>query len=117
VIDKKIRQTVKKAKCPQCRFQISGSMRRPPMVRTAEVEHLYGLIKEICDTLDIRIYEEHRWSSSDICFVETTKPHIDGLGPIGQAPHDDEEYILRHSLLDRATLLAMLLNTLHQENT
>lgn len=115
IIDEKIRQTVKKAKCPQCRFQVSGSMRRPPMVRTQEVEHLYMLVKDICQKLDIRVGEEHRWSSSEICFVESTKPHIDGLGPVGQAPHDDEEFILRHSLLDRAILLAMLLNTLTQE--
>jgi D-alanine-D-alanine ligase len=115
IIDEKIRQTVKKAKCPYCRFQVSGSMRRPPMVRTQEVGDVYTLIKDICQKLDIRVSEEHRWSSSDICFVESTKPHIDGLGPVGQAPHDDEEFILRHSILDRATLLAMLLHTLTQE--
>jgi len=115
IIDEKIRHTVKKAKCPHCRFQVSGSMRRPPMTRTQEAEHLYMLIKDICQKLDIRANEEHRWSSSDICFIESTKPHIDGLGPVGQAPHDDEEFILRHSLLDRAILLAMLLNTLTQE--
>lgn len=115
MIDEKIRQTVKKTKCPRCRFQISGSMRRPPMMRTKEVEHFYTLIKDICGTLDIRINEEHRWSSSDICFVESTKPQIDGLGPVGEAPHDDEEYVLRHSLLDRATLLALLLDALRQK--
>jgi D-alanine-D-alanine ligase len=115
VIDQKIRQTVKKTKCHKCRFRISGSVRRPPMICTPEVESLYILIKDICRRLDISVSKEHRWSSSDICLVESTKPQIDGLGPIGRAPHDDEEYILRHSLLDRATLLAMLLNTLRQK--
>ena len=87
------------------------------MMRTQEVEHLYMLIKDICGRLDIRVNEEHRWSSSDICFAEATKPQIDGLGPVGEAPHDDEEYVLRHSLLDRATLLAMLLDALRQKKT
>lgn len=115
LIDQKIHQIVKKTKSRKCRYQIGGSVRRPPMIRTQEVEHLYTFIKDICGKLDIRVSEEHRWSSSDICFAESTKPQIDGLGPVGSAPHDDEEYILRHSLLDRATLLAMLLNTLHQK--
>lgn len=115
MIDQKIHQIVKKTKSRKCRFQISGSVRRPPMIRTQEVERLYTLIKDICCSLDIRVSEEHRWSSSDICFVESTKPQIDGLGPVGSAPHDDEEYILRHSLSDRATLLAMLLNMLRQK--
>ncbi len=113
LIDDKIRQIVKRAKDHGCRFQISGSMRRPPMVRTQGVERLYSVIKEICSTLDLRVSEEHRWSSSDICFVESTTAQIDGLGPVGQTPHDDEEYILRHSLLDRAALLALLLKSLH----
>jgi D-alanine-D-alanine ligase len=117
MIAHRIQQTVKKAKCPKCRFQISGGVRRPPMIYTQEVQNLYHLLKDICGKLDVRVVEEHRWSSSDICFAESAERRIDGLGPIGSAPHDDEEYILRHSLLDRAILLAMLLETLHREKT
>ena len=112
ILDQKIQQIVKKTKSRGCRFQVNGSVRRPPMLRTKEVERLYHIIKNMCSKLDIRIHEEHRWSSSDICFAEPDKPRIDGLGPVGSTPHDDEEYILRHSIADRATLLAMLLNTL-----
>ncbi|HIE32116.1 MAG TPA: hypothetical protein EYP67_07050 [Methanosarcinales archaeon] len=35
----------------------------------------------------IGILEEHRWSSSDICAVRQDRARIDGLGPIGDAPH------------------------------
>ena len=52
--------------------------------------------------------EEHRWSSSDISFVDQNIARIDGLGPIGDVPYEHEEYILRHSLLDRAAILALL---------
>jgi len=114
VIDQKMRQLVKKTKCGKSRFQISGNIRRPPMVRIPEVEELYAWIRNTAKNLDIRIVEEHRWSSSDICFVNQGKHMIDGLGPIGDAPHDDEEYILRHSILDRSVLLASLLNDLRQ---
>jgi D-alanine-D-alanine ligase len=115
-IDRKIHQIFKKAKTHKCRFQISGSTRRPPMRRTSKVSRLYENIKEIGERLDIRVCEEHRWSSSDICFADPSIPQIDGLGPVGCAPHDDEEYILRHSLLDRAALLAVLLDALSKES-
>jgi D-alanine-D-alanine ligase len=66
-------------------------------------------LKKIADRIDLRIIEEHRWSSSNICFVDINKPKIDGLGPIG-AKQKEEEYILRHSILDRSLMLALLLN-------
>jgi D-alanine-D-alanine ligase len=113
-LERKIRQVMKKTNHRKIRFQFGGSMRRPPMVRTVDGERLYQKVKKIGKRLDIRILEEHRWNSSNICFVEPAKPKIDGLGPVGDAPEEDEEYILRHSLLDRAALLALLLYELRQ---
>ncbi len=114
-MDKKIREFVRKTRCGKTRFQISGSMRRPPMTRTKYTEMLYDLVRQICSEFDIRILEEHRWTSSDICFVDDTIHKIDGMGPIGDAIHNEEEYILRHSLIDRALVLAQLLNRLKKE--
>ena len=112
LVDQKIRQLVKKTGNGKAHFYIEGGIRRNPMVRTPDIEKLYQVVKTIGKQLDIRILEEHRWSTSDICFADPYKPKIDGLGPIGDAPHDDEEYILRHSLLDRSALLVLLLNNL-----
>ncbi len=114
VLDHKIYQLVKRTKCGKSRFHVSGKIRRPPMPRTSEVADLYIRVRDVSKKLDIRTVEEHRWSSSDICLVSQGKSMIDGLGPIGDAPHDDEEYILRHSILDRSVLLASLLNDLRQ---
>ncbi len=115
IIDKKMRDLVRKTKCGKTRFQISGSMRRPPMTRTKHIETLYNIVKQICSGLDIRVLEEHRWTSSDICFVDDTRHRIDGMGPVGDFIHNEEEYILRHSLVDRALVLAQLLNRLVKE--
>jgi len=115
VIDRKIRELVRKTKCGNTRFQISGSMRRPPMTRTNHTEMLYNIVKQICNELDIRVLEEHRWTSSDICFVDDNIRKIDGIGPVGDVMHNEEEYILRHSLIDRALVLAQLLNRLRKE--
>jgi len=115
IVDQKIRNLVKKAANGRVQFHISGGIRRNPLVRTSKIETLYQVVKKLGKQLDIRILEEHRWSTSDICFVDPRKPMIDGLGPVGETPQDDEEYILRHSLLDRAALLALLLNELCQK--
>jgi D-alanine-D-alanine ligase len=111
-LDKKIHNLVKRMNSRKNQFQIEGGIYRFPMVSNQETKNLYQQIKDIGNRLDIRILEEHRWSSSDICSVSQDRARIDGLGPIGDAPHEHEEYILRHSLLDRSTLLALLLNDL-----
>jgi D-alanine-D-alanine ligase len=109
VLDHKIHQLVKKSKKEKIQVQISGALRRSPMIRTSEIEKVFQILKKIADRIDLRIIEEHRWSSSNICFVDINKPKIDGLGPIG-AKQKEEEYILRHSILDRSLMLALLLN-------
>ena len=53
------------------------------MERTEKVDALWKVIKKIAEELDIRLLEEHRWSSADICFVDKSIPLIDGLGPVG----------------------------------
>jgi D-alanine-D-alanine ligase len=88
-------------------FQLEGGVRRPSMLRSNGVMEMYKTIKRLADRLDIRLREEHRWSSADISFIEYNEFKIDGMGPIGIKPPDKSEYILRHSLLERATLLAM----------
>ena len=109
VYDNKIHQLVKKVRSDKYQVQISGGIRRNPMVKNKEVEKIFQKVKDIANQIDVRILEEHRWSSSNICFVDPDKPKIDGLGPLGDVSKENEEYILGHSLLDRATLLALLL--------
>ena len=88
-------------------FQIDGGAKRNPFVETGKVLEFWSIVKQISNKLDIRLTKEHRWSTSDICFVEGDKNMLDGFGPIGQKEQDSSEYILRHSLLERALLIAM----------
>jgi hypothetical protein len=112
--DGKMHKLVKKTMSDKVQVYISGAMRRPPMVKTEEIEGMYRRAKGIADKIDIRVLEEHRWSSSNTCFVNEHKPRIDGLGPVGGITQEGEEYILRHSLFERAVLLALLLNDLRK---
>jgi D-alanine-D-alanine ligase len=112
--NRKIHELVKKKRSDKVQILLTGAGRRPPMVKNEEIKHMYEKVKTIADKIDVRVLEEHRWSSSNMCFVDIHKPKIDGLGPIGSSSQENEEYILRHSLLDRAVLLALLLNELRK---
>lgn len=108
--DKKIRGLIPSRKyAKSILFQLEGGLRRNPFHETEAVEAFWNRVKPIADKLDIRLTKEHRWSSSDICFVDPEKHALDGFGPVGRKDPEKTEYILRHSLLERALLLAMTL--------
>ena len=114
-IDEKIKQTISRKDHGMLRFQIEGGIRRPSMKNTEQVKSLYHIIKKIGQKLDIRVLEEHRWSSADICFADDDKPMVDGMGPLGNKVKGRDEYILRHSLLERSALLALTLHEIGME--
>jgi len=115
-VDKKINQAIPSRNRELIHFQIEGGIRRPPMERTEKTMLLAKTVIDIARKLDIRLIEEHRWSSADICFADKNVPAVDGLGPLGNKQHGKSEYILRHSLLERAALLAMVLHELGGDN-
>ncbi|MBU2515387.1 ATP-grasp domain-containing protein [bacterium] len=112
-IDQKIRQlSRKKLKNPNIKILIEGGVRRPPFLRTDQVESLWKQMHAMAEQLDIRLLQEHRWSSTNLCYSDATKQIIDGVGPIGGFSGTSGEYILKHSLYERAVLLAMFLDEL-----
>jgi D-alanine-D-alanine ligase len=111
-LDSKIRKLVPKKIRSNIVYQFDGGVRRPSMVRTDQVAAIWKNIKQVAESLDINLREEHRWSSSDICFISEDKYMIDGLGPVGMKPSNSAEFILRHSILERAALLAISLTEL-----
>lgn len=113
-IDRRVKSAVKKVLQKKVMVHIEGGGRRPPMLKTPDGELLWHRVKKIADQLDIRLIEEHRWSSADINFINN-KPSIDGMGPVGTDAVRKEESILRHSVLDRSLLLAMLVYDLTKE--
>jgi D-alanine-D-alanine ligase len=109
-VEQKIRKLIPVRKyADKIHFQIEGGLRRNPFEETQKVIDFYKIVKEIAGKLDVRIMKEHRWSSSDICFVDKNKYILDGFGPVGQKEQDRLEYILRHSLLERALLISITL--------
>ena len=104
---KKIMITQKKSKIYQ--IKIEGGLKRPAMLESEVSNDYYKSIIDIAKQIDVRITDEHRWSSADICHINKDLPIIDGLGPVGEYLPSENERIVRHSLIERALLLALIL--------
>jgi len=113
-IDTKIRKIVTPPKSLKNYIEITleGGMNRKPIENNEKTEDLYGKIKSIAGRIDVRLSREHRWSSSDICHISDDAAKIDGLGPLGEYKVNDNEKILRYSLIDRVLLMAMIMQSL-----
>jgi D-alanine-D-alanine ligase len=104
---KKILTTQKRSKIFQ--VKVEGGVKRPALSVTDKSAKLYHSIGHLAKQIDVRITKEHRWSSADICHIKKDMPIIDGLGPVGEYLPSDNERIIRHSLIERALLLALTL--------
>jgi D-alanine-D-alanine ligase len=112
LIDGKIRKAVPHKYKDIIHFQMEGGERRPAMKFTEKNEIFWQRVQELSNQLDVRLTKEHRWSSADIGVIGGDKYLLDGFGPVGIKEYKKSEYILRHSILERASLLAMTLNEL-----
>ncbi|MCW3785313.1 ATP-grasp domain-containing protein [Plebeiibacterium sediminum] len=104
---KKILTTQKRNKIFQIQFE--GGIKRNAMLESDKTKELYKHISSIAKQIDVRITHEHRWSSADICHIKKDMAKIDGLGPVGEFLPSENERIIRHSLIERALLLALIL--------
>ncbi len=110
-LEKQLKAALPKTLRSYLDVRFEAGYERPPMHKDEAVLELYGRLKTLADSLDIRLREEHRWSAADIGFVPDGVPRLDGLGPVGDRPIRGEEFILKHSLLERAALLALAMES------
>lgn len=110
VIAEKIQNIALKNNDPHIKIQLSGGIRRNPTIPNEKSCRLFQTAQQMAQKLDLSLESEYRWSSADICHVYTETGILDGLGPIGGDCRSAQEYILRSSLIERAALLAMIIN-------
>ncbi|MDM5234953.1 M20 family metallopeptidase [Bacillus cereus] len=92
---------------------VSGGVTRPPMERTAENAKLFNLAKICASKLGFHLTEESVGGGSDGSFTSALGiPTLDGLGPVGEGIHAENEHIEIEQLPVRAALIAHLLRKL-----
>ncbi|MDQ7858483.1 MAG: M20 family metallopeptidase [Armatimonadota bacterium] len=98
---------------PGTRAELAGGAERPPFERTAAVEALVALARGEAARLGVELRATATGGGSDGNFVAALGvPVLDGLGAVGGAYHSPEEYLLLHTVPERAALLALLLRRL-----
>jgi D-alanine-D-alanine ligase len=106
-VDREMRETMEKASVPGLRFHLEGGITRPPMRDSEATRELFREIEQIAREINVNVAPTHAWHASEMGFVPEGVPALDGLGPLAGGEPPADEYILRHSLLDRAELLAL----------
>jgi len=102
---------------PRTQLHITGSVYRPPLVKTEETNQLFQLTQEIGRLLGIELEEAMVGGGSDGNFAaETGTPVLDGLGVFGGGAHSPEEFLWIDSLAERTALLYGLISTFIQRD-
>jgi glutamate carboxypeptidase len=95
------------------RFDITGSVERPPLERSPAVVRLYQQAREVATALGKDLGEGAAGGGSDGNFTAALGvPTLDGLGPRGDGAHAAHEHVLVDDLTWRAAFLAGLINSL-----
>lgn len=106
-LDERVRRIADARSVPGVRMSVSSRPGRPALRPTERDRELLGAIQGVANELGRPVAGGERWAAADLCFVNDSAARIDGMGPIGGSARTDDEYILRHSLVERSMLLAL----------
>lgn len=95
---------------PGATVEVIGGIGRPPWQRNAACDRLIGHFQQVATRYGITLGSEDTGGGSDANFTAALGiATIDGLGPVGEHPHTLEERIQKHSVVERAKLVALAL--------
>ena len=87
------------------------------MEHTPSTAQLFQKVAQVAARNQIILSEESRWGASDANLLAAVGlPTIDGLGPVGEMDHSEDERIVKDSLFQRVELLVHLLWDLRDWN-
>lgn len=101
---------------PGTTLDIQGGFGRPPMERTARNQKLWILAKNIGQSMNLELEQATAGGGSDGNTTSLFTATLDGLGTVGDGAHAKHEFIFKEKLVERTTLLAMLLLAKDIEN-
>lgn len=112
-IDRKIREICATPDVEGTSIELSGKMRRPPLILSDASRELLAVVQEAGRELGVEIVDTKSGGGSDGNLTAAVGvATIDGLGPIGGNAHSAEEYLEIDSLVDRTLLLAKFIKKL-----
>ena len=94
---------------PGVTLEITGGMRKPPMVQNERNLALWLAAKEIGTKLDLELEQGISGGGSDGSYTTQHTATLDGLGPVGDGAHSPTERIFLKETLERIALLTGML--------
>jgi glutamate carboxypeptidase len=103
----RIQGVVSRTDLPGCTSSLSIMNERPAWPLTDGTQALAGVIRTVGAALGQSVHPEHRIGTSDSNFFGSAGvPTIDGLGPICEGYHTDEEFVYIPTIPERTSLVA-----------
>jgi D-alanine-D-alanine ligase len=109
MLDKEIRKIARKGLDSKLQIRIKKGVYRPPHVEREVNRGFFEGVQKMAARLETKVASIYRTASSAVSYVPGNVPVLEGLGPAGGDSRSPNEYILRDSLIDRATLLALII--------
>lgn len=104
----KLEQLIQKPVVQGTNCSLSYQTGRPPMPQNYKNQKLFNMVQSQAELLGQALSSEQRSGVSDANIVASRGvPVVDGLGPLGDLDHSEQEYMLIPSLAPRACLLAL----------
>lgn len=94
---------------PGARIEVEGGFDLLPMERTSRNRALWRMAQQVAAELDLKLGECLAGGGSDGNVASLFAPTLDGLGAVGGGAHAAHEFVVLDSLVERTTLLALLL--------
>ena len=108
-LEREIRKIASRSVGSKLQIRVKKGVHRPPLIETDFIKHFFERVKKIANLLEIKTAPIHRSASSAVCYVPKGIPVLEGLGPAGGNSRSPNEFVLRDSLIDRSTLLALII--------
>jgi glutamate carboxypeptidase len=97
--------------CKVDHFMENG-LTRPPLIFDEKRWEVFKRTQEIGEKIGFKIHPESRSAGSDASFVPDGIPVLDGMGPVGDKIHSEEEFMQTSSLSVRPLIIAELISQL-----
>ena len=97
-------------------IKIEGGFGRPPMEKTERNQRLWTLARDIGRSMELDLEQTTAGGGSDGNTTSLFTATLDGLGTVGDGAHARHEFIFKDKLIERTTLLAMLLTARNIED-
>lgn len=113
---KNIETAARKGLESKYRVQFRKGVDRPPRLAGKLNHRIEELALENAKSLEVKLVFEAAQQAHGTCFAKSAMALLEGFGPLGGDSGGPGEFILRDSLIDRAALLALLLNSISEMN-